>query len=34
MDYTRVGDTTNLAARFLGLAKPGQIVVSQRTQRC
>ena len=33
MDYTAVGDTTNLAARFLGLAKPGQIVVSQRTQR-
>jgi class 3 adenylate cyclase/tetratricopeptide (TPR) repeat protein len=32
MDYTAVGDTTNLAARFLGLAKPGQIVVSQRTQ--
>jgi class 3 adenylate cyclase/tetratricopeptide (TPR) repeat protein len=33
MDYTAVGDTTNLAARFLGLAKPGQIVVSQRTQQ-
>ncbi len=32
MDYTAVGDTTNLAARLLGLAKPGQIVVSQRTQ--
>jgi class 3 adenylate cyclase/tetratricopeptide (TPR) repeat protein len=32
MDYTAVGDTTNLAARFLGLAKPGQIVVSRRTQ--
>ena len=27
MDYTAVGDTTNLAARLLGLAKPGQIVV-------
>ena len=33
MDYTAVGDTTNLAARLLGLAKPGQIVVSRRTQR-
>ena len=32
MDYTAVGDTTNLAARFLGLAQPGQIVVSRRTQ--
>src|SRR6185369_10693993 len=33
MDYTAVGDTTNLAARFLGLAKPGQILVDQRIQR-
>jgi class 3 adenylate cyclase/tetratricopeptide (TPR) repeat protein len=32
MDYTAVGDATNLAARLLGLAKPGQIVVSRRTQ--
>ena len=32
MDYTAVGDTTNLAARLLSLAKPGQIVVSRRTQ--
>ncbi len=32
MDYTAVGDTTNLAARLLGIAKPGQIVVSKRTQ--
>ena len=32
MDYTAVGDTTNLAARLLGLAKAGQIVVSRRTQ--
>ena len=32
MDYTAVGDTTNLAARFLGLAKPGQIVVGRSTQ--
>ena len=33
MDYTAVGDTTNLAARLLGIAEPGQIVVSRRTQR-
>jgi class 3 adenylate cyclase/tetratricopeptide (TPR) repeat protein len=32
MDYTAVGDTTNLAARLLSLAKPGQIVISRRTQ--
>jgi class 3 adenylate cyclase/tetratricopeptide (TPR) repeat protein len=32
MDYTAVGDTTNLAARLLSLARPGQIVVSRRTQ--
>src|SRR3989442_6359242 len=32
MHYTAVGDTTNLAARLLGLAKAGQIVVSRRTQ--
>src|SRR5262249_12240970 len=33
MDYTAVGDTTNLAARLLAIAQPGQIVVSERTQR-
>ncbi len=32
MDYTAVGDTTNLAARLLAIAKPGQIVVSEQTQ--
>src|SRR2546422_9222378 len=32
MDYTAVGDTTNLAARLLNLARPGQIVVSRYTQ--
>ena len=32
MDYTAVGDTTNLAARLLNIAKPGQIVVSRYTQ--
>ena len=29
MDYTAVGDTTNLASRLLALAKPGQILVSE-----
>jgi class 3 adenylate cyclase/tetratricopeptide (TPR) repeat protein len=32
MDYTAVGDTTNLAARLMSIAKPGQIVTSRRTQ--
>jgi class 3 adenylate cyclase/tetratricopeptide (TPR) repeat protein len=32
MDYTAVGDTTNLAARLMSIAKPGQIVVSARAQ--
>jgi class 3 adenylate cyclase len=32
MDYTAVGDTTNLTARLMSLAQPGQIVVSRRTQ--
>jgi class 3 adenylate cyclase/pimeloyl-ACP methyl ester carboxylesterase len=29
MDYTAVGDTTNLAARLLGVAESGQILVSE-----
>jgi class 3 adenylate cyclase/pimeloyl-ACP methyl ester carboxylesterase len=33
MDYTAVGDTTNVAARFLALAEPGQILVSDETAR-
>jgi class 3 adenylate cyclase/tetratricopeptide (TPR) repeat protein len=32
MDYTAVGDTTNLAARLLDIGKPGQIIASRRTQ--
>ena len=32
MDYTAVGDTTNLAARLLAIGEPGQIVASRRTQ--
>jgi class 3 adenylate cyclase len=33
MDYTAVGDTTNLAARMLNLAEPGQIVLAEDTHR-
>ena len=33
MDYTAVGDTTNLAARMLNLAEPGQIVIAEDTQK-
>jgi class 3 adenylate cyclase/pimeloyl-ACP methyl ester carboxylesterase len=33
MDYTAVGDTTNLAARLLALAEPGQIIVSEEIAR-
>lgn len=32
-DYTAVGDTTNLAARFQQLAEPGSILVSEETSR-
>src|SRR6266581_3907541 len=33
MDYTAVGDTTNLAARMLSLAEPGQVVIAEDTHR-
>src|SRR5262245_7278186 len=33
MDYTAVGDTTNLAARMLHVAEPGQIVIAEETHR-
>ncbi len=33
MDYTAVGDTTNLAARLQQLARPGSVVVSEATYR-
>ena len=33
MDYTAVGDTTNLAARMQTLAEPGAILVSEATHR-
>jgi class 3 adenylate cyclase/ribosomal protein L40E len=33
MDYTAVGDTTNLASRMEGLAEPGHIIVSSNTYK-
>jgi class 3 adenylate cyclase/tetratricopeptide (TPR) repeat protein len=33
MDYTAVGDTTNLASRMESLAKPGSVLLSKATQR-
>ena len=33
MDYTAVGDTTNLASRLEGMAKPGSILVSGPTHK-
>src|SRR6266567_2575337 len=33
MDYTAVGDTTNLAARLQQLARPGSVVISELTHR-
>ncbi len=33
LDYTAIGDTTNLAARLQSLARPGAILVSESLQR-
>ena len=33
MDYTAVGDTTNLAARMQQMARPGSVVITDATQR-
>lgn len=33
MDYTAVGDTTNLASRMENMAKPGAILLSENTQK-
>src|SRR5438445_7842255 len=33
MDYTAVGDTTNLAARMVNLAEPGQVGIAEDTHK-
>ena len=33
MDYSAIGDTTNLASRLQGIAEPGDILVSESTSR-